>query len=322
MAGPSFDPRQIVRGQLVGVEVALHERDGYGGPARRIGSILQGTSPDWISLRRAPRGGRRASRGRPRPAPARRRPLVQRVVGALHQQVRPQRVSSSSGVSSSKMTTKSTDGEARQHGGAGGFGLHRAGRALKAADAVVGIQARRPAGRIAPRACSSRWTCPGCSRSKQPLVKPMRQPLRRQRSTCSAAASRVTILRSAPPCGDQPAKQVVLARHRGADFADHDAGRDVGQPHRDLQLQPGRHAGRERGDHGVARARHVEHLGRLGRESAARRPRRPGSCRPRPRVTSTAPKPCRSRRSVAAATIAASLSTGMPVAAAARAGSA
>ena len=134
---------------------------------------------------------------------------------------------------------------------------------------------------------------PGCSRSKQPLVKPTRQPRRRQRSTCStrrgAATSPCAARRaraSAPPAGRSRAPRRCRpcpprCRPRCWPAARRPAAR----------APPASPAASDR-DHRVAGAGDVVHL---------RRPRPGNGGRASPsssvmpsslRVTSTAPKPC------------------------------
>ncbi len=110
----------------------------------------------------------------------------------------------------------------------------------------------------AARACFSSETWPGCSRSKQPLVKPTFRPLRRQRATWSSAKRQRQHLASVRARrGRSSACDQLDRRHdRGADLADDDAGRDVGE------LAPHRRATRPR---------------------RAPRPTRPPPCRRRPR---------------------------------------
>ena len=68
------------------------------------------------------------------------------------------------------------------------------------------------------------------------------------------------------------AREELLAMDDGgAELADHDAGRVVRHAHRGVQVGARGHHERERRDHGVARAAHVEHLARARRLVAASR---------------------------------------------------
>ena len=78
--------------------------------------------------------------------------------------------------------------------------------------------------------------------------------------------------------GRQNARAQLRGRDRGgAALADHDRGRRVGGAHGGLETGIGRQHRREHRDHGVARARHVAHLDRIGADMdrlAARRHQR------------------------------------------------
>ena len=100
-----------------------------------------------------------------------------------------------------------------------------------------------------PRAWDSSATWPGCSRSKQPLVKPTRSPALRQKAARAWAVARSTTL-AAP---------------------DRDAAGDVGEAGGRHQVAAGGQRHGECRQHAVAGARDVEHLAGLGGQVHRRR---------------------------------------------------
>src|SRR5687768_1934336 len=59
-------------------------------------------------------------------------------------------------------------------------------------------------------------------------------------------------------------EQLLVGGGSGTELADHDTRGAVGKPHRRLEARAGGEHHRERGDHGIAGARDVEHFARLG----------------------------------------------------------
>ena len=128
------------------------------------------------------------------------------------------------------------------------------------------------------RAPASSLTWPGCSRSKQPLVKPMRRPCARHSASRSSSTSSRT--RSFPPArASRPAGCAGAIRRRyrrGAALADHDRGAALAARIAGSKSARSASIDGEHRHHRVARARHVAHLHRIGRHvdrrAAAPRP--------------------------------------------------
>ena len=120
----------------------------------------------------------------------------------------------------------------------------------------------------AARASASTRMWPGCSRSKQPLVKPMRrscppplvEPLVEQR-----AVEHDLLLGRERRRRQDARAQLGGGHRRGAGLADDDRGRGIGGARRRLEVRPHGEQRRKHGDDRVAGAGHVAHLDREGR---------------------------------------------------------
>ena len=141
----------------------------------------------------------------------------------------------------------------------------------------------------------------------QPVAPPARDMVERQRQRQQLARGQRVAVDPAP----RPARWL---HHGGADLADDDAGRDIGEPRRVRHRGAGGERRRQHRDHRVAGAGDVEDLARLGVGSVVA-PDRATSIMPSwLSDTSTAPKPCASISARAAAMTSAALPTGSFVA--------
>ena len=171
------------------------------------------------------------------------------------------------GVGSSKMTTRSTASSAANTSARALWSWTGRSRPFSLATEASLLSPTINLSQAARAATSSRmW--PGCKRSKQPLVKPMRIPSRRHCARCCCKHTVVdeNLLLVGPDCGGKKAgPQFSQGDGRRAALADSNGGGGVSSSQRRLELRAHGQERRQYGDHRIACARHVAYTDRVCR---------------------------------------------------------